>query len=191
MFNRSSVRSGASASVRRVAAVGMLSTLIVGAGAAAAEAVPGGTLPKRLKPTSTPVKVLQSGTTACKPSKSRAASGLTSKARNVLNCVDTRFPGKHTYLGVGTRAANPRSDHGSGRAVDVMVPRWNTAAGKAQGWQVANYVTANAKQWGVKYVIWDANIYNKSTGKWRAYRHPSGARDYNNMHLNPVHVSVR
>ena len=187
MSNRVLARSSASPVVRRAAAVGIASGLALGFGVGTAQAVPGGKLPQRLK--AGPVQNLQAGA-ACVPSSSRAARGLTPKARNVLNCVDSSFPGGFTYLGVGTRAANPRSDHGSGRAVDVMVPRWNTAAGKAQGWQVANYVTANAKRWGVTYVIWDAKIYNTSTGKWKAYRHPSGARDANNMHLNHVHVSV-
>lgn len=126
----------------------------------------------------------------CTPSNSPAKDGLTPDASHVLDCVSTAFPGIEQYLGVGHRAANGASDHPSGRAVDVMIADWDQAGGNAQGWQVANFVAANAQDWNVRYVIWDAKIYSPKSGTWRAYHHPSGATDPNNMHLNHVHVSV-
>lgn len=175
------------AQARRAAAVGLAGAgLVLGLGVGSASAVPGGQLPTVL----TPRVITQQTGAACAPSTSSAARGLTPKARNVLNCVSTAFPQITTYLGVGTRSSNSASDHPSGRAVDVMIPNWNTAAGKAQGWAIANHVAANGKAWGVNYVIFDAQIYVVSTGCWKTYRHPSGARDANSLHLNHVHVSV-
>ena len=127
----------------------------------------------------------------CAPSASPARKGLTAESTKVLDCTHQAFPAISEYLGVGYRAANPASDHPSGRAIDVMINDWDAPSGNAQGWRVANFVAANAKEWNVKYVIWDAKIYTPNSGTWRPYRHPSGATDANNLHLNHVHVSTR
>ena len=127
----------------------------------------------------------------CAPSTSPARQGLTAESARVLDCTSQAFPAIPTYLGIGYRSANRASDHPSGRAVDVMIDKWETEDGKAQGWRVANFVAANSKQWNVKYVIWDAQIYSPQSGTWRPYRHPSGATDPNNAHLNHVHVSTK
>lgn len=126
---------------------------------------------------------------SCPASGDQAARGLTPSATGVLNCLHIAFPEVGTFLGVGHRSANSASDHPSGRAVDVMIDNWQTPQGKALGWRVARFVEDNAEELNVKYVIWDAQIWVPG-GSWRGYRHPSGARDPNNAHLNHVHVSV-
>lgn len=115
--------------------------------------------------------------------------GLTPDALRVLRCSDQKFGG-HTYLGVGERSTNPTSDHPTGRAVDIMIERWQSPAGNAEGWRIARWVVNNAARLGVKYVIFDAKIWSTERPTWRSYDHPSGASDPTALHRDHVHVSV-
>jgi hypothetical protein len=127
----------------------------------------------------------------CPPTDSPGERGLTPDALRVLRCVQQQF-GDHTYLGVGPRSNNPNSDHPSGRAVDIMIARWQTPSGRAEGWRIAHWVKSHAPQLGVKYVIFDAKIWStdRSGEGWRPYTHPSGLSSPTLDHLNHVHVSV-
>ena len=127
----------------------------------------------------------------CPPTGLAAEEGLTPDALRVLRCVRQEF-GDHGFGGVGERAANPGSDHPAGRAVDVMIRDWETDESNAHGWLIAEWLRANAAALGVKYVIWDAEIWSVDRAEegWRAYTHPSGADDPTNAHLDHVHVSV-
>jgi hypothetical protein len=93
------------------------------------------------------------------------------------------------------RPGNPTSDHPSGRACDITygaIGRFPTRTERAQGWQTANWLVANADPLAISYVIWDGRIWSR-TGGWRAYtgggvynpNHPTGG------HYDHVHVSVR
>lgn len=93
------------------------------------------------------------------------------------------------------------SDHTTGRAADIMIPKWNTPKGNALGNKIATWVLKYRKELGVKYIIWDGHIWNADRGdkgdlpvsKWRQYRHrlnPSGS-DPTLTHRDHVHVSVR
>lgn len=128
---------------------------------------------------------------SCPPSGLAMEAGLTPDAQIVARCVAHTF-GITNLLGNGTRASNPASDHATGRAVDVMIARYDTAQGRAQGNAVAEWVRANAARMGVKYVIWNARIWSTARAQegWRPYVHPSGATDDNSAHRNHVHVSV-
>ena len=128
---------------------------------------------------------------SCPATGLAAERGLTPDALRVLRCVQQQF-GDHTYGGVGKRSNNPRSDHPAGRAVDVMIDAWTTAAGNAHGWQVARWVQGNAAGLGVTYVIFDRTWWKVGDplDAWNPYRHPSGRSDPNLDHTNHVHVSV-
>lgn len=135
------------------------------------------------------VQASAGGTAACPPSGSSAERGLTPNALRVLRCVDANF-GSHVYGGVGSRPNNPSSDHPHGRAVDIMIDGWQSAAGNAEGWRIAEWTRANAEALGVSYVIFDAKWWQIGDAGWSAYSHPSGAQDATNMHRDHVHVSV-
>lgn len=125
----------------------------------------------------------------CPPTGLAVEKGLTPDALRVVRCVDLEF-GRHVYLGVGDRGNV--SDHPDGKAVDVMIDRWQTGAGNAHGWKIARWVQRNAARLGVTYVIWDAKIWSverKDEG-WRVYSHPSGGSDPTLDHLDHLHVSV-
>lgn len=125
----------------------------------------------------------------CPPTGSPAEKGLTPDALLVLRAVNAQF-GPHSYGGVGNRAANPDSDHPSGRAVDIMVNDWASEPGIRHGNRIASWIRSHARELGVTYVIWRAKIWSTGDESWRPYKHPSGATDATSRHLDHVHVSV-
>lgn len=124
---------------------------------------------------------------SCVPSGLAIEARLTPDAVRTLRCVKQQFPSITTFLGVGDRPANVDSDHGSGRAVDVMTPGRCDPIGD----QIAAYARENQQQLGVKYVIWCDKIWSKQRDRegWRAYSHPNGSGD-TLAHRDHVHISV-
>ena len=112
----------------------------------------------------------------CPPSGSAAERGLKPNALRALRCVKQAFPWITWMGGVGKR--NNVSDHPYGRAIDFMIPAWNTAAGRARGWQVARWLQKNAATLKVKYIIFDMKV-------WRAYRSSQGWQPYTFFGPNP------
>lgn len=132
------------------------------------------------------------GAMSCPPTGLTAETGLTPDALRVIRCLRQHFPTITSYAGVGERPTTPDSDHPSGRAVDAMIPGWNTHSGNRLGWRVARWVQTHAPQLGVAYVVFDRRIWSneRATEGWRAYAHPSGASDPTSLHRDHVHVSV-
>jgi hypothetical protein len=126
----------------------------------------------------------------CTPSGSPAERGLKPNALRGLRCVKATFPWIRSMGGVGSRPN--KSDHPAGRAVDFMIPNWDFAAGKANGWKVAHWLQKNAASLNVKYIIFDDHVwraYRASQG-WTQYTHPNGAtRNPTLRHLDHVHGS--
>lgn len=73
------------------------------------------------------------------------------------------------------------SVHGTGRALDVFIPRVRGAANNGQGDKLANYLVANATAIGVQLVIWDRSI-------WRANGTNDG--EYGGPHPHDDHIHV-
>jgi uncharacterized protein YraI len=105
---------------------------------------------------------------------------LTSNARSVYRAVCAAFGGSVSAFG-GYRAGDP-GDHGSGRAVDIMV------SGEP-GWGIARYVQAHSRELGVTYVIYEQKIWlaGNPTSQWKLME-DRGSRTAN--HYDHVHVSV-
>jgi hypothetical protein len=123
-----------------------------------------------------------------------AEYGMTPDALRVLRCAHQQFPGVKTWI--GNYLASGPSDHATGRAVDVMIPDWETPSGTAYGWSLATWVRTHAGQLGVKYVIFHDHIWSvlRNAEGWRAYRNPEvaavGEGTPSQRHTNHVHVSV-
>lgn len=81
----------------------------------------------------------------------------------------------------GARASN--DDHGTGRALDVMV-----APGSAKGDRVADWVVANADSLNVKYVIWKQHIWAPYRPYWRGMGDRGSATQ---NHYDHVHISFK
>lgn len=116
--------------------------------------------------------------TAPCPTGSSVESGLTANAVAVHRAICGAFPQVSSYGGY-------RADggaHGSGRGVDAMISG-------AAGWEVAEYVRANAGALGVSEVIYSQKIWTveRSSEGWR-YMEDRGSATAN--HYDHVHVTV-
>lgn len=121
------------------------------------------------------------------PSGSPAERGLRPAALHGLRAGAAKWPEIKTWGGKGGRPN--KSDHPNGRAVDGMIPGWNTPEGNAYGWQVARWFQGNAAALQVTYIIWDDQIW-RAGGSWKAYTHPNGpTKSATLRHLDHVHVS--
>ena len=104
-------------------------------------------------------------------------AGVSDHIKAVHNAVCANFPDISVY---GTLRGGG-GDHGSGRAVDIMV------SGE-EGWAVANFVRENAAVFGVSYVIYSQSIWSveRSGEGWRGMsdRGSSTANHYDHVHVS-------
>lgn len=105
-----------------------------------------------------------------------AEIGLGPNASRVYSAVRNQFPDM-TNIG-GYRAGDP-GDHGSGRAVDIMVSG-------SRGDQVAAWLQQNAGSLNIKYLIWEQRMWRPGSS-W-SYMEDRGSTTAN--HYDHVHVSV-
>ena len=114
-----------------------------------------------------------------------AESVLTPDALLVMRCVKQAFPAIDT---IGTYPDHLPDET---RAVDIMIPGWESPTGETLGTQIAAWVKDHQRELGVQYVIWDGKIWNleRDSDGWRVYFNASNP-DPNKSHANHVHVSV-
>jgi phage-related protein len=86
------------------------------------------------------------------------------------------------YANRNVAGTSSKSAHAMWRAWDFMVGLGNVAKGNA----IARFLIANAGQYGLKSLIWNAQ--SNSGGGWRPYSHPGGYRDATSQHLDHVHA---
>jgi len=112
--------------------------------------------------------------------------GLTPNAIRLHRAVRAKFPQIKTYYG---RRPGTGSDHNSGNALDIMIPNYRTAAGKALGQEIALWCQANQPSLRITYIIWNQRIWNgaRANDGWR-YMASRGNDSAN--HLDHVHVSL-
>ena len=75
--------------------------------------------------------------------------------------------------------------HPNGLAIDVIIPNWDTPAGRALGDRIVEYTFAHAEQFGLEYVIWQ-QTYRPAKGK--PHLMPDGGSPDAN-HFTHVHIS--
>lgn len=84
----------------------------------------------------------------------------------------------------GWRPPDGYNEHSSGQAIDVMVPNWNTAAGKAEGDQIAAKALQNPN---VDYVLWRQTQWNSDGSSSPMSDRGSPTQN----HMDHVHVHTR
>jgi uncharacterized protein YraI len=105
-------------------------------------------------------------------------SGVSYSIRVIHQAVCANFPD----IGVYGTLRGGGGDHGTGRAVDIMV------SGE-EGWAVAEFVREHAATFGVSYVIYSQKIWSveRSGEGWRGMSNRGSATA---NHYDHVHVSV-
>ena len=80
-------------------------------------------------------------------------------------------------------------DHGDGRACDFMMSANGAApteANRQLGTQIADYGIANADRLGIKYIIWEQQIWQSTSRQW-TFMNDRG--DLTQNHYDHVHIS--
>jgi len=119
-------------------------------------------------------------------SLSGSTKGLKPNALKVLAAVRQNWPQIKTFGGVH---ADPLPDHPSGRALDLMLPNYKSAAGKKLGHDMSRWLQKRHTELGINYIIYDQHIWNEQRDKegWR----PMASRGSDSAnHKNHVHVTV-
>ncbi|MEF8731712.1 MAG: peptidoglycan-binding protein [Candidatus Accumulibacter meliphilus] len=98
------------------------------------------------------------------------------------------FAGVSSIGGYSCRANSANrsetSVHGTGRALDIMIPTLGGRANSAIGDPIANWLVRNAAAIGVQYIIWNRM-------RWSGSRTPRVARYSGpNPHIDHVHVEI-
>ena len=85
-----------------------------------------------------------------------------------------------------TANRNKMSVHGTGRALDIFIPKVSGGANNGKGDAVANWLVTNAAQIGVQLVIWDRTMWvaANSGDKAKAYTGPHPHHDHIHLELN-------
>ena len=107
--------------------------------------------------------------------------GLKPKAMVVYNAVTARW----SFKSIGGYRASSLSNHQLGGAIDFML---TPGTDSAKGWAIANFVTANAAEFGIDHVIFEQKIWTPRNPTWRAMAN-RGSITAN--HYDHVHVSVK
>lgn len=114
---------------------------------------------------------------------------LLAPTRELGDFIDKHFSGMSTYGGYSCRqnTANPAetSVHGTGRALDLMIPTTGGQADNTKGDPIANWLISNAQALGVQYLIWDRVSWgaSRSGTKLLTYTGP-------NPHIDHIHVEL-
>lgn len=82
-----------------------------------------------------------------------------------------------------TADSSRMSVHGTGRALDVFIPKTNGAADNTRGDRVANWLVMHAQRIGVQLVIWDRTIWRANGTNDSAYGGP-------HPHDDHIHVEI-
>jgi hypothetical protein len=124
------------------------------------------------------------------PDPTGTGGKLTPAAAAMYAVVNAAFPVRSASCW-DAHLWNPASDHPLGKACDIYYDTpgvFPTPAERQRGWDVANWIVANAAALNVKYVIWDGQFWQ---GSWGPYS--SGIYDVTDPvggHFDHIHVST-
>jgi uncharacterized protein (TIGR03382 family) len=117
------------------------------------------------------------------------AGGITPGGRTLSTFLRGHFDGISTIGGYSCRPntanTSKMSVHGSGRALDIMIPLDGGDADNGVGDPIANWLIANSSVIGVQYLVWDRTQWSgsRSSDRVRPYTGP-------NPHIDHIHVEI-
>jgi hypothetical protein len=115
--------------------------------------------------------------------------GFTAGGRALSTHLRANFPGISSIGGYSCRpnTANTAkmSVHGSGRALDIMIPLDRGDADNGIGDPIANWLIAHSSEIGIQYLIWDRTQWSgsRTSSRVRAYTGP-------NPHIDHIHAEI-
>jgi MYXO-CTERM domain-containing protein len=143
-------------------------------------------LPADVRASGAKVRVTYEGEAAWR-GKSGCSGALKAGASTVAEFLDDKFTAISSIGGYSCRPntanTSKMSVHGSGRALDVMIPTKGGAADAAKGDPVANWLVMNATKIGVQLIIWNRTVWRANGTNTKGYTGP-------NPHIDHVHVEL-
>lgn len=128
------------------------------------------------------------------PSAATRAPAATARTQFVDNEIARLTGETQCYVGAYRSYQAATSNHNTGNALDCTISNaigtYPSAAQKAQGWKLAEWLRQYAVRLDVRYVIWDGKIWSvgRSSEGWRTYTGGSGVTG---GHYDHVHVSIQ
>lgn len=115
--------------------------------------------------------------------------GLTRGGARLRTFLTGHFHGISSIGGYSCRPntanTSQMSVHGSGRALDIMIPTDHGDADNGVGDAIANWLITNSRTIGVQYLIWDHTQWSasRSSGRVRPYTGPI-------PHIDHIHAEI-
>ncbi|MGV0838163.1 hypothetical protein [Mycolicibacterium thermoresistibile] len=107
--------------------------------------------------------------------------GLQVKTILAARAVSAIFP---EIMQIGGVRADSMRWHPNGLAIDVMIPNYATAEGRALGDEIVEFVLANADRFGLDHIIWRQTYYPRNgSPRLMADRGSDNANHYNHVHI--------
>ena len=121
---------------------------------------------------------------------SLCSGNITSGGQAVREDLRARFPGIRSIGGYSCRrntgATSKMSVHGTGRALDIMIPTIAGDADNTTGDAVAAWLMRNSKTIGIQLIIWDHTVWSPSRAPGNRVRRYTGP----NPHVDHLHVEL-
>jgi hypothetical protein len=83
------------------------------------------------------------------------------------------------------------SVHGTGRALDVFIPKVSGGADNTRGDEVANWLVTNSERIGVQMVIWDRTVWMANGKNDKAYSGPHPHDDHIHVELTEEAAALK
>ncbi|MCZ4587694.1 peptidoglycan DD-metalloendopeptidase family protein [Rhodococcus opacus] len=116
------------------------------------------------------------------PAAKGTESGMQVDGVRVMRAAAAKFPAITT---IGGLRPGDTGDHGSGRAVDIMIPDYKSPDGIKLGDDIVEYFQLNVDFFHIDYLIWQQRLWQN--GSWSAMEDRG---DDTENHLDHVHVSL-
>jgi hypothetical protein len=121
------------------------------------------------------------------PPASNSEGRLQPNTVHLLRLVEQLWPYYANGGVIGGYRQDPIADHPSGQALDIMMANGGRdAKSVAQGHQIAAFLTANANQLGIDYLVWRQSIWYPG----QAWRLMEDRGDWTSNHMDHIHVKV-
>ncbi|WP_082691787.1 hypothetical protein [Mycobacterium sp. IS-1556] len=111
-------------------------------------------------------------------------SRLQKYTRRLSRAISAAFP---EITEIGGYRQDALKWHPSGLAIDVMIPQWDTPAGKALGDRVVAFVQAHAQELGLDHAIWRQTQHNADgSSSGMSDRGSANANHFNHVHIASI-----
>lgn len=135
--------------------------------------------------TYTPPVVTESTTKSSSAGSQFSDANLVPNAARLNDIIAAQFPQIREIGGYRANGGGS-NDHPSGHALDIMVPGWDTAEGKALGDQINQFLHQNADSLGIDSTIWQ-DFWAPVGGGGKKL----GREGANEGHYNHIHAKVK